>query len=360
MRVLARQLSITAALMLLLWLALERAAGVFPVMRTHVETSSAHASLLHASENAQLVGELHLLATGDGAKMILIGGSDMQNAFRPESTALFFSGYQVSSLSVNAGYGGGDVVDEMRILGAAVDVMSPTVREKSVFVIGISIRPFYSEYFHDVDRGLGFDAARKKMFPRLFEASNEELRYVINAKAYVLAARFVRPFFAGRRFWEVWSKNRDWHETGEWLESPSPAPPQEEVIDCSDCGDHPEFSADALREIIGDVYDSPSYAHLDALLSYAERKRVRIVLVALPFPPSVQRELPEFRQFIRAVRERSDAFDPSLIRFVDISDFLGDGSFKDMYHLKDEVSPLCSRELRKQWPFGRDGGVGHE
>lgn len=354
MRGLATQILLTGTLMFALWLALERGMERFPPMRDHAETSSVHASLLHVSESAQLAGELHRLAKGGRGNMIFVGGSDMQIAFRPEQAEAFFPGYRAHSLSVNAGYGGGDVVDQALILQAAADIMPEASRAESVFVVGISPQTLLAEYVRDVERDLGFDAARKKMFPRLFRVADGKLEYAAGPEAYVAASRFLRPFFAMRRFWEIGTEG-GWRAASAWLRRTWTAVPPDAVRDvCSDRPERPDFVIDHIAETVARAPESDAFDRLRDLFAAADRSGVRLVMAALPAPERVRDELPAYLDCVRRIGDAVAAHGSASVRFVDMSRLLGDGCFADAYHLKDEAGPVCARELRRRWPFAEE------
>lgn len=356
MRTIARQLVITAILMVPLWLALHWQLRRFPVMRDYVETSSSFESLLQASEIAQLAGEIHLLADGDAANMVLVGSSDMQDAFHRGQVQTLFPEYRVSSTSRNRRYGGGNIRDDLEIVREAHALMPPKAGRESVFVVGLSAVSFFSRSPDETESF--FNEAREKMFPRLFRTDGNSIRHVLGPRSYVWVATMMRPFYPIRRFGEIWLNEESWPLACFWLNAqPTAMPPDPGVDTCSDCA---KWAPD-ITENWDSMYrywsiamrdrTMNNFAYLKSLVEYAGKNRIRLVLVLLPNPPVLQNAHREYRQFADLVREEVDLVGSSDVRVLDMFYLLGNGCFWNFSHVKVEAAPLCALELKKRWPL---------
>ena len=344
--------------MVVLWLAFEWFLGHFPVMRDYIDSSSPYVSILHRSEIAQIVGELPLVANRDDARMIFIGSSDMQIVFRPEQVQKLFPQRQIDSMCRNGMYGGGNVGEDLRIMQAALAVMTPAARSESVFIVGVSFSTFFSRKTNDVESQ--FDTARETMFPRLFKTENGKADHVVSPQLYVGAARLLRPFFAARRFGELSFQEQTFDFAWKWLNASPKAMSKTNGLSACSRSDvskdvrktlHPpsHTTSDLLH-----TRDSSNYRYFADLLSYAEAEQIKLVIVQLPTVPLLQERYPEYRIFTRQIRDAVEEMKSSNIWFLDMSELLGNGCFRDGNHIIDEAASRCAYELKMRWPLSKE------
>ena len=356
MRVILRQLVVTSILTLALWYLLDLTLSRCPVMRSRLDTndSSPSRSLLHDSQVAHLVGELHLLARTDRPKLVLLGGSSMQFALRPDQVERLLPEYEVHNLALNGAYGGGSIAEGLRIMMAARDTMSPEAREGSVFVYGVVIQTFVAGM--EGENASWFDSARLTMFPRLYRQTDLGVEARFGRATPGLLA-FVRPFFAVRQFLRIVWETRSvacgllWVDDGGESASVAPAG-HDGVVAGPDEATRRQIEAMCRRAGSDGFFSDVKFRDLRRMLEFARARGLRCIVVALPYAPWVKRRYPVYDRFLGRLRATVEAVEAGeRIRYMDLSDLLPDGDFLDSSHVLPSGAPHCAQGLWKQWPF---------
>ena len=351
MAVLGRQMAITAALVLALWAMLEYSLCGLPAMRDYIHTSRSAISSLHHQESAQIIGDLHLLAKTDKPKIILLGASTAQDALLPQQLAPLFPGYEVHSLALSGSYGGTSIHGNTRVMEAAREMMPPAAAADSVFVFGTGLSMFDTGRYSNP--GDIFDDSRALMFPRLYRRTGFGTEPRFGRSLTIAALKFMRPFFAARRSVEALREDRWTSFLGNTDIGVHVRP---EGMDGRDVklGEIFQQQHEFLLENpdIADLARNPKLLEYDDMIRYADKNRIKLVVVALPSPREMMARDPVYAEFIERLRKGVENSDKSgVVKFLNMSALLPNSAFQDAYHMHAGAAPYCAMELWEKWPY---------
>jgi hypothetical protein len=344
-------MAVTLVLVALLWTALNHAVQCFPNVKINIDTQNIPSKLTHNSQLAHLVEEMHLLSRTDRPKLIFLGGSSAEYAFRADAIERAFPGYEAHSLGLNGAYGGGDVAETHEILKAAYSHLSLRTRSSSVFVFG-TIMPVFTPSGTDPF----FTPARLKLFPRLYKRSGTEAVPRFGMRVTVFFHRLIRPFWIIKRSLMVANHSNSISAGIAWLAGDD-ANASLSGLETFDDPDNPERRARILKHIeqlratgANEKIAGESVAALDKMLEFADSRNLRFMVVALPYARDAEDEA--LAGFLWKIRTMVDARNRSgSLRFLDHSTAFPASLMNDPYHIRQSASDRYALLFRKDWPF---------
>ncbi len=356
MRALLRQSIVTLALMAILWLAFHHVLYGYPNIQSVVDTDDEIFRLTHPSPLAHLVEEFHLLSRTDRPKLVFIGGSSAEYAFRRAHLAPLFPEYEVHCLAVHGAYGGRWMQETFEIMKAAFAAIPPQSRLGSVFLFGTILPTFYPASLQQTE--VYFTPARIQLFPRLYVENGTEAAPRFGMAATTCIHRIIRPFWILRRVLTIGVEVNDIYAGIKWLkqnESDHGADPGTEGFDDIENPGrvkavlqhakqmHQEDSSEKMH------FSQESIACLDRMLTFVHDNELQCVLILLPYSDT-QRDgvLNDFSQTIQGMVAQYNGSDT--LHFLDHSSAMPTSCMYDLYHIKRSASKQYAMILRESWP----------